>query len=62
MDTSVCDSIIDYYEVDSRLNTIEEKVDKVIDKHKREVSFLGFLFLIVMTLVTNLWAQHIYNS
>lgn len=56
------DDIINQIDLSNRLNNIEETVDDIRDKQKRESSFFGILFLAFTTLTTNLWAQYVYNN
>ena len=41
---------------------INKKLDEIIENRREEISPLGLLFIITVTLVINLWAQYIYNN
>ena len=58
----LCDNIIREIEQTERINTIEKKIDRLLDRQRREFSFLGILFVAITTLVTNTWAQYVYNN
>ena len=43
-------------------DNIGKTVDEIRDQQKRELSLLGILFVVVVTMTTNLWAQYIYHN
>ncbi len=58
------DSIIyeDYDKIKNKLCDINHKIDRIAKKQTREYSFFGILFIAIVTLTTNLWAQYVYNN
>ena len=58
----LCDSIIKDIEITELTERIDEKLDRILDRQIRDRSFFGILFVAVTTLVTNLWAQYVYNN
>ncbi len=58
----LCDNIIKHIDLDERLTEMENKLDRVRDHQERETSFFAFVFIIIITMVTNLWAQLVYNN
>ena len=59
----LCESIINSIDQDTnKLDQLDQKIDLLIDRQLREFSFLGILFVAITTLVTNMWAQYIYNN
>ena len=47
---------------DSDLKNIEDRLINIENIRKRELSFFGLVFIIVLTFSTNLWSQYVYNS
>lgn len=45
-----------------QLKEIEKRLENIEKVRRREISLFGLVFIIVLTLVTNLWAQYVYNS
>lgn len=61
----ICNEIIkqiDLSDWKTEISDIKESVDIIRDEQAREHTVLGFIFIAILTMTTNLWAQHVYNN
>jgi polyferredoxin len=59
---NLCNNIINQIDNSSRLDKLEDKIDVLLDIRKRETNFFGVLYISIITITTNLWAQYVYNN